>query len=1063
MQKLSFVYLFCIVLALFCLPVHHVNAIPVDPTEVVYWASELAEEFVARIVSDTTFSEFRDVIEAQTMNVENVDPTERTTALAAAVKVVTDRVMQSANEIADVLRSTANITTPTELPDFIDICEDSVLKYGLEYNSHFKTAVNLSYTGMFMNWWKDFQERDYPQIYREIQQMRMLNDVMVKMGNEDHYSTLQYVGTEHGVYQVFPLQRYNWKSCSKNGTNPYDPRLRPWYVSSTSGPKDLIILIDASDSMKINNRFEKTKKAINTLLSMLAETDFVNVIFFNENAYTSMFNETVVRATTENKQILSDFVNSAETSTGTNFVSGFEMAFNMHLETVKRGMGSNCDRIVIFITDGIASDPSEFIDEHPMKGNVKIFSYAIGRLTDYSVPLKLAEDNGGTFTILSDYTDFSKIVTKYYTHLGRGNALWTAPYYGSSQGQLMMTYCIPVYADDDDPTSEFLGVVGVDLALKVIEDSISSVVLGSANHTYAFMANTEGDVIFHPDFTPNPVLRFFDVEPMETIIKVSDYLQSNRKQTPFNLMVRRPIVSGAWGNYSVVVDENLLPAGIRKVEKTYVFSPVLTTPLSVATVWPTNNIKKMVLPPIPKLPEGGRWDDDRLILCDFEPYKKDKELAPSFNYTTITTPQGKDIDICYNHVGIVLPPGMFCNSSHLVDSYTLAHELSRASSDPNIVFETCDSPEGILKASYLLPVTRILSYLAPKWISIYNSENFSNFYTHIFYADANGMGAIYPAVQSNPFYDCRDSVWYRRAIASSGRFSLSMPYIDSTSGSYPVITMSRAITRDGVIIGVGGADIHLEKLQELLHDISGGDCDSTTTKNPHIQCYIIDSYGYLLHHPTFYLNDLHPEEIRDLIEERFLGEFHAPIVERLLEEGFFIKNEITVPNKICEREDGTEAPCFYKQTYYTVNPTFFDNRTVFDTTIANPCVRGSITMAPVQNSGIYLIVMQGTTATCKYKIVPEMERLSHEYFTQQHYTDRASYACAAEGDARALMCPGENETRFVCNGYGDCIDGVCICHKGDIESPYCDSSSSLRPFLLINLIVCLFFCFFIFF
>jgi len=33
----------------------------------------------------------------------------------------------------------------------------------------------------------------------------------------------------------------------------YDPRNRPWFIAATSGPKDIVFIIDASISMSYNN------------------------------------------------------------------------------------------------------------------------------------------------------------------------------------------------------------------------------------------------------------------------------------------------------------------------------------------------------------------------------------------------------------------------------------------------------------------------------------------------------------------------------------------------------------------------------------------------------------------------------------------------------------------------------------------------------------------------------------------------------------------------------------------------------------------------------------------
>ena len=39
-----------------------------------------------------------------------------------------------------------------------------------------------------------------------------------------------------------------------NGRNTYNPTVRPWYVAASSGPKDVILVIDTSGSMRERGR-----------------------------------------------------------------------------------------------------------------------------------------------------------------------------------------------------------------------------------------------------------------------------------------------------------------------------------------------------------------------------------------------------------------------------------------------------------------------------------------------------------------------------------------------------------------------------------------------------------------------------------------------------------------------------------------------------------------------------------------------------------------------------------------------------------------------------------------
>lgn len=85
-----------------------------------------------------------------------------------------------------------------------------------------------------------------------------------------------YFGSWNGVMRIFPGGSYD-KECGS-----YDPRVRPWYVTASSGPKDVVILMDSSSSMRLNDYFDLAKNAVNAVLNTANEQTFVNVVTFND-------------------------------------------------------------------------------------------------------------------------------------------------------------------------------------------------------------------------------------------------------------------------------------------------------------------------------------------------------------------------------------------------------------------------------------------------------------------------------------------------------------------------------------------------------------------------------------------------------------------------------------------------------------------------------------------------------------------------------------------------------------------------------------------------------------
>ncbi len=55
-------------------------------------------------------------------------------------------------------------------------------------------------------------------------------------------SRWQYFGSMAGLSRLYPGRE--WDTNFAGFYNDYDPRLRPWYIAATSGPKDIVIVLD---------------------------------------------------------------------------------------------------------------------------------------------------------------------------------------------------------------------------------------------------------------------------------------------------------------------------------------------------------------------------------------------------------------------------------------------------------------------------------------------------------------------------------------------------------------------------------------------------------------------------------------------------------------------------------------------------------------------------------------------------------------------------------------------------------------------------------------------------
>lgn len=61
----------------------------------------------------------------------------------------------------------------------------------------------------------------------------------------------------------------------------YDPRVRPWYVAASSGPKDVVIIMDISGSMVDEGRLALAQDAVASVLGTINEHTYVNIVLFS--------------------------------------------------------------------------------------------------------------------------------------------------------------------------------------------------------------------------------------------------------------------------------------------------------------------------------------------------------------------------------------------------------------------------------------------------------------------------------------------------------------------------------------------------------------------------------------------------------------------------------------------------------------------------------------------------------------------------------------------------------------------------------------------------------------
>lgn len=293
----------------------------------------------------------------------------------------------------------------------------------------------------------------------------------------------QYVGSTTGAARFYPGSP---QSRADGKCSQYDPRQRPWFLAASSGPKDVVLLIDVSGSMGLSNdpadeygesRLTAVKRAVTALLRTLSHTDYVAIATFSTDASVVNGQTTLVRATTANVELLVTAVDNLVAGGETRFVKGFNKALPLFRASVEET--SKCTRVLLFLTDGETQDSELAVvnaisTEQGLLGanRAHIFTYSMSSDADDLIPKRIACENNGVWARIGDGQDPLHKMAAYYQFLASGIdsdvVRWTTPYVDAFGLGNVVSAARAVY-DRTESVPLLTGVVGTDLLIEDLE------------------------------------------------------------------------------------------------------------------------------------------------------------------------------------------------------------------------------------------------------------------------------------------------------------------------------------------------------------------------------------------------------------------------------------------------------------------------------------------------------------------------------------------------------------------------------------------------------------------
>ncbi|XP_030621099.1 voltage-dependent calcium channel subunit alpha-2/delta-4 [Chanos chanos] len=766
------------------------------------------------------------------------------------------------------------LNTMDEEGNYIDLGGE----FQLEENEHFnKLSVNTLQSVIQVP--TNVYNKD-PDILNGVYMSEALNDIFISNFQKDPTLTWQYFGSSTGFFRLYP--GIKWTPDS-NGVVSFDCRNRNWYIQAATSPKDIIIVVDISGSMK-GLKMTIAKHTINTILDTLGENDFVNVIAYTDYVryVEPCFKGTLVQADLDNREHFKLLVQELQVKGEGKVKKAMKESFRILNEAAANGQGSLCNQAIMLITDGAMEDFESVFEEFnwPEK-KVRVFTYLIGRDMTFASNVKwIACNNKGYYTHISTLADVQENVMEYLHVLSRPmvidhdhDIIWTEAYMDSvlpnteqlfntmAQSLLLMTsVAMPVFSKKKETLSHgiLLGVVGTDVPLLEVMKLAPRYKLGV--HGYAFLITNNGYILAHPDLRPlYKHGKKLKPKPNYNSVDLSDAEWEDTEE-----ILRTAMVKGETGTLTLdvraAVDKGKRPMFLKN---DYFYTTINETPFSFGMVLTRGHGQYMFYGNVsveeglhdimqPDLTVAEEWT---YCETDIDPnHRKLTQLQAVMRYLT-----GKEPDLECDEV--LLQQTLFdAVVTAPLEAYWTALMLTADGVETGVETAFLGTRSGLM---------RLNRYAGTE--------------------QRTGKNFLSPSDKENLFTVDHFPIWYRLAAENTpGQFLYYVPADDVNKGRNTVIAVTSVTVTSGprtAVAGAIGVQMALDLLEKQFwaiakqsNDTDCSDVDGIcplSCESTDVSCYVVDNNGFILI----------SEERGDV--GKFFGEVDGSVMSHLIKLGLY--------------------------------------------------------------------------------------------------------------------------------------------------------------------------------
>lgn len=186
------------------------------------------------------------------------------------------------------------------------------------------------------------------------------------------------------------------------------------YGKSVSAPKEYVIVIDNSRSMRTLEKLTRAKTAAKQILNMISDSDYLGIVNFCGESYTT----SAVMPIGDNRTILANYIDNLTVRQGTIISSGLKAASDLLGEDT----GIYGERRVILISDGLngsdSTEPTEVATSLRTSQRAYTSTLDVGRGNDtgseatkaQSLLQEVAEKGGGKYIDISTDDDLEEAI-----------------------------------------------------------------------------------------------------------------------------------------------------------------------------------------------------------------------------------------------------------------------------------------------------------------------------------------------------------------------------------------------------------------------------------------------------------------------------------------------------------------------------------------------------------------------------------------------------------------------------------------------------------------------------